>query len=71
VIENFMNIISARRRFVAHFHWMTGAGILYLENMPQAAVFSTMLLSEPFHCKQCKFYDHLEKLDAAALTRSV
>ncbi len=76
VIENFYEYhFTSRERFIAHFHeWMTGAGILYLEKyMPQAGtVFTThaTILGRSIASNGKVLYDHLEKLDAAALARS-
>jgi len=76
VIENFYEYhFTARERIIAHFHeWLTGAGILYLEKyMPQAGtVFTThaTILGRSIASNGKMLYDHMEKLDAAALARS-
>ena len=76
VIENFYEYhFTSRERIIAHFHeWMTGAGILYLEkHIPQAGtVFTThaTILGRSIAGNGKLLYEHLEKLDAAALARS-
>jgi glycogen phosphorylase/synthase len=76
VIESFYEYhFTSRERIIAHFHeWMTGAGVLYLEKyIPQAGtVFTThaTMLGRSIAGNGRLLYEHMEKLDAAALAHS-